>query len=603
MTSNGRRFPDQLTIAHAFEQLLAGRLSRRDFVRAAVQLGATASVAAAMAGYVSPTIAATDGHPRMAGRRPNIILILADDMGFSDLGIMGSEIRTPNIDSMARNGVLLSSMYNAARCCPTRAALLTGLYPHKAGLGHMGADLGTPAYQGYLRTDAATIAELLHPIGYRTLMAGKWHVGGDLYENKIIDVDKWPIGTLKHPSPRQRGFDRFYGIMDGVTSYFSPWCIVEDEKCKAVPPTDFYFTDAITDKAIGMMEESVADRKPFFLYLAHAAPHWPLQAPPSDIAKYENVYAKGWDATRTARHEEMLARGVLQHKWAISPRDHDAPAWGDVKFTDWEASRMAVYAAQIDRMDQQIGRVLTALQRLGQNENTMVLFFSDNGGCAELMREDGWAQYYPNVTNDGKKIRLGNIPNLPPGSEQTFMSYELPWANVSNTPFRLFKHWVHEGGISTPLICQWPERIAKGRIAHAPCHVVDIMPTILEAAGASYPTELAGRALQNHDGESLMHLLQGRPWERQQSINWEHEGNAAARVGQFKLVRKFNEPWELYDMEVDRTELHDLGVNNKQLLNKLVREYQGWAQSVGVIDWNLQRPKLLEQWHIKDTQG
>lgn len=579
------------TVSGAFEQLLAGRLDRRQFIRIATQLGASAALATTMAGYAAPA------------RRPNIILILADDMGFSDLGVMGSEIRTPHIDGMARDGMLLSSMYNAARCCPTRAALLTGLYPHKAGIGHMGADLGTPAYQGYLRKDAATIAELLRPAGYRTLMAGKWHIGGDLYETTITDVAHWPIGSPKHPSPRQRGFDRFYGIMDGVTSYFSPWCIVEDDQCVEVPPTGFYFTDAITDKAIGMMEESVRDQKPFFLYLAHAAPHWPLQAPQSDIARYDGVYTKGWDATRTARHEEMLSRGVLRHPWAISPRDQGAPPWGDVKFADWQASRMEVYAAQIDRMDQQIGRVLAALKRLGQYEDTMILFFSDNGGCAEFMREDGWAQYYPNVTNDGKKVRLGNIPNLRPGSEQTFMSYELPWANVSNTPFRMFKHWVHEGGISTPLICQWPARFAKRGVEHAACHVVDILPTILEAAGASYPSELDGHALQSRDGESLMPLLEGRPWTRQQPINWEHEGNAAARVGHFKLVRKFNEPWELYDMDVDRTELHDLAGKNKPLLEALVKEYQGWADSVGVIDWSVLQPRLMKAWHIKNTQG
>ena len=591
------------TVRDAFEQLLEGRVDRREFIRVAVQLGTSAAIAASMAGAAVSAHDSADARLQATGRRPNIILILADDMGFSDLGIVGSEIRTPNIDSMARNGVLLSSMYNAARCCPTRAALLTGLYSHRAGIGHMGTDLGTPAYQGFLRNDAATVAELLRHAGYRTLMAGKWHVGGDLYEAAIADVGKWPIGSPRHPSPRQRGFDRFYGIMDGVTSYFSPWCIVEDDRCVAAPPTEFYFTDAITDRAIGMIEESVRDQKPFFLYLAHAAPHWPLQAPPSDIARYEATYAKGWDATRTARHEEMQARGVLQHKWAISPRDKDAPAWGDVKFKDWEASRMAVYAAQIDRMDQQIGRVLKALQRLGQYDDTMVLFFSDNGGCAEFMREDGWAQFYPKLTNDGRKVTLGNIPNLRPGSEQTFMSYELPWANVSNTPFRLFKHWVHEGGISTPLICQWPARFAKGGVAHTPCHVVDILPTILEVAGASYPSELGEHALQSLDGESLLPLLDGRAWVRQQAINWEHEGNAAARVGNFKIVRRFNEPWELYDMEVDRTELNDLSTRNKPLVNKLTKEYDGWAKSVGVIDWNVQKPKLLKAWNIKDTQG
>ena len=534
------------------------------------------------------------------GRRPNIVLILADDMGFGDLGIMGSEIRTPHIDGMARRGVLMSSMYNCARCCPTRAALLTGLYPHKAGIGHMGANLGTPAYQGCLRNDAPTIAELLRPAGYRTLMAGKWHVGGDFWARL---VDTWRVGDVDHPTPRQRGFDRFYGIVDGTINYFSPWYIMEDDKRVAVPPTDYYFTDAITDKAIEMIEDSAKDDAPFFMYLAHAAPHWPLQAHDEDIARYRGTYASGWDAARTARHEEMLSRGILQHRWRISPRDRDAPPWTSAEHPDWEASRMAVYAAMLDRMDQQIGRVLQTLRRLGQYENTMVLFLSDNGGCAELMREDGWAKFYPDVTNDGKKITLGNRPNLRPGGAQTYMSYDLPWANVSNTPFRMFKHWVHEGGISTPLIVQWPARLPGGGVAHAASHVVDILPTLLEAAGVGYPSELGGAAIQRPDGESFMGLLEGKPWARQQPIYWEHEGNCAVRFGNLKLVRRFNEPWELYDMEVDRTELHDLSEHNKTLVDTLAREFAAWAQSVGVIDWDVLRPRLLRAWGMTDTHG
>ncbi len=536
----------------------------------------------------------------VGGRRPNIVLILADDMGFGDLGVMGSEIRTPHIDGMARRGVLMTSMYNCARCCPTRASLLTGLYPHRAGIGHMGANLGTPAYQGCLRNDAPTIAELLRPAGYRTFMAGKWHVGGDFWARL---VDTWRVGDVDHPTPRQRGFDRFYGIIDGTINYFSPWYIMEDDRRVAVPPSDYYFTDAITDQAIEMIESSAKSDAPFFLYLAHAAPHWPLQAHEEDIARYRGVYAGGWDAARTARHEEMLSRGVLPHRWQISPRDRDAPAWTDVEHRDWESSRMAVYAAMLDRMDQQIGRVLHTLRRLGQDENTLVLFLSDNGGCAELMREDGWAKFYPDVTNDGKKIALGNRPNLRPGGAQTYMSYDLPWANVSNTPFRLFKHWVHEGGISTPLIVQWPARIPAGRKAHAAGHVVDILPTILEAAGVGYPSELGGEAMQRPDGESFMNLLAGNPWTRQQPIFWEHEGNCAVRSGNLKLVRRFNEPWELYDMEVDRTELHDLSNRNKGLVDGLARQYAAWAESVGVVDWSVLQPRLLRAWGMADAHG
>jgi arylsulfatase A-like enzyme len=582
----------------AFEQLRAGRLERREFMQIALRLGVSAAATAAMAGFGVQGAGAST-RPGKA-RRPNIILILTDDMGFGDIGATGSEIRTPNIDGMAQRGILLSAMYNCARCCPTRAALLTGLYPHKAGIGHMGANLGTPAYQGYLRNDAATIAEILRPAGYRTLMAGKWHVGGDFWARL---VDTWRVGDVDHPTPRQRGFDRFYGIIDGTINYFSPWYIMENDRRVEVSPTDYYFTDAITDKAIGMIEDSVKDDKPFFLYLAHAAPHWPLQAPEENIAKYDRVYAKGWDALRGARYEEMLQRGALQHKWQLSPRDSGAPAWSDAKNTHWEAQRMGVYAAQIDRMDQQIGRVLQTLRRLDQYDDTLILFLSDNGGCAEFMREDGWAKFYPDVTNDGRKIVLGNRPGLRPGGPLTYMSYELPWANVSNTPFRLFKHWVHEGGISTPLIVQWPNRFPRSGISHTPCHVVDILPTILEAANARYPSELGGHAIQRPDGESLMPLFAGAPWERQQPIYWEHEGNAAARVGNLKLVRKFDQPWELYDMQKDRTELHDLGAGNQPMLSKLTKDYEAWAQSIGVVDWKVLQPKLLKAWGMKDTQG
>ena len=313
--------------------------------------------------------------------RPNVILILADDMGFADLGCTGSEIQTPNIDALAQGGAMLSAMYNCARCCPTRASLLTGLYPHNAGVGHMGANLGTPAYQGFLRNDSATIAEHLRASGYATLMSGKWHVAGDF---EARNVDSWRVGDLEHPTPRQRGFDCFYGIMDGATHFFSPHYMLEDDNRIETVPDDFYFTDAITDKAIGMIEGAVEDEKPFFLYLAHTAPHWPLHAHPEDIARYDGIYSKGWDHIR---------------------------------------------------MDQSIGTLIAALKRLGQFDNTLVMFLSDNGGCAEFMAEDGWAKFYPNQTHDGKQITMGNVTGLRPGDAQTFQSYDKPWANVSNAPF------------------------------------------------------------------------------------------------------------------------------------------------------------------------
>lgn len=534
-------------------------------------------------------------------KRPNVILILADDMGFSDLGHMGSEIRTPNLDALAAGGMVLTSMYNCARCCPTRASLLTGLYPHKAGIGHMGANLGSPAYQGFLKQDAATIAERLRDSGYRTLMAGKWHVGGDLWARR---VETWRSGDPDRPTPLQRGFDRFYGILDGVTNFFSPHCIFEDDHRVEVSPTDYYFTDAITDKAIDMVEESANLQKPFFLYLAHAAPHWPMHAHEEDIARYDGVYSGGWDAIRTARHEEMLSSGVLQHRWNISPRDPEAPAWVDAKHRDWEASRMAVYAAMVDRMDQSIGRVIGSLKRLGQFENTVIMFLSDNGGCAEFMAEDGWAKFMPDIHNDGRKIEMGNRPSLRPGGPLTYMSYDLPWANVSNAPFRSFKHWVHEGGISTPLVVHWPGRTEQASIAHEPCHVADILPTILDITGTRPAGSVGGREVQAIDGESFEPLLRGKPWSRQMPIAWEHEGNCAIRKGHLKLVRRFGQPWELYDMEVDRTELNDLaGSGNAALQAGLEKEYSDWVKRMGVEEWSILVPRLLKAWEMDDVHG
>jgi arylsulfatase A-like enzyme len=533
------------------------------------------------------------------GGRPNIILILVDDMGFADLSIMGSEIRTPNIDRLARGGVLMSSMYNCARCCPTRASLLTGLYPHKAGIGHMTPNLGVPAYQGFLRNDTVTIAEVLRFSGYHTVMAGKWHVGGNFIAR---EADNWTIGDVEHPTPRQRGFDRFFGIVDGGSNYFSPHYLIENDSKIEITTNDFYFTDAITDKAIEMTAEA-GSNKPFFLYLAHTAPHWPLQAPAEDIARYEGVYNKGWDQIRAHRHEEMQAMGVLRHQWDMSPRDAAAPAWDDIRETDWEAARMAVYAAQVDRMDQSIGRLIEALRTRRQLDNTLILFLSDNGGCAEFMAEDGVAQRYPEYTLDGRRITLGNIVGLRPGSDETFQSYELPWANVSNTPFRLFKHWVHEGGISTPLIAHWPDKITHPHINHEAAHVVDIMPTILDAAGAVYPSEYGGHEVQSMDGESLLGMFQNKQWVRATPIFWEHEGNSAIRWGNKKLVRQHGQPWELYDMDIDRTELNNLVGTDAPLEATLLRDYEHWAESIGVVDWNVLEPILLEAWNIKTVHG
>lgn len=518
-------------------------------------------------------------------QRPNIILILVDDMGYADIGCFGSEIQTPNLDQMAANGIRFTTMYNAARCCPTRASLLTGLYPHQAGIGHMIGNLGTPAYQGYLRRDCVTIAEVLQAGGYRTLMSGKWHVGGD-FEPR--EADLWAPGDRVHPTPLQRGFDRFFGTLDGAGSFYNPHYLMENDKRVYPESTDFHLTDAITDHAVSMIEEAVQDEQPFFLYLAHAAPHWPLHAHPEDIAKYEGAYSQGWDATRTARHEEMLGMGILDKLWQISPRDAQAPPWEAADYQEWQAMCMAVYAAQIDRMDQGIGKVLETLRRLEIEEDTLIMFLSDNGGSAEFLAEDGWARFYPTRTLDGRQVQLGNLPHVMPGAADTFMSYGLPWANVSNAPFRLYKRWVHEGGISTSFIVQWPACIKESAIEHSPCHIIDILPTCLEMAGVPYPTEYNEHAIQPLVGESLLPVFQQKhDFKREHPLFWEHQGNCAVRWGEWKLVREFGRDWELYNMYTDRTELHDLRDVNKPMVTHLRQQYEQWADVCGVEDWLL----------------
>ena len=341
--------------------------------------------------------------PDSNASRPNIIVVLADDMGYSDIGCYGGDIRTSNLNAIARQGTRFTQMYNCARCCPTRASLLTGLYPHQAGVGFMVNDLGLPGYRGFLREDSCTIAESLRPAGYRTYLSGKWHVGGSYNAAK---PHAWQPGTPGYPIPTQRGFDRFWGIVAGATNYFNPHTLMEDDR-PVQPEPGSYFTDAITDHACGYVDEAAGMGKPFFLHVAYTAPHWPLQALPEDIARYEGKYHQGWDATRASRHEELKGLGLLDPRWGLSPRDADAPAWFDLDpgRRRWEDMRMAVYAAMVDRMDQGIGRLLERLDWHGIADNTIFMFLSDNGGCAELLKEDGHAQQYDYPTLEGEPGR------------------------------------------------------------------------------------------------------------------------------------------------------------------------------------------------------
>ncbi len=517
--------------------------------------------------------------------RPNILLILADDMGFSDIGCYGGEIQTPNLNRLARDGLRFSQMYNFARCCPSRAALLTGVYPHQAGIGHMIQNLGTPAYQGYLRDDCLTLGEALRPAGYRTCLSGKWHVGG-FWHRRPQDAHLWTTGDPTRPLPTDRGFDRFYGNPAGGGSYFNPRPLFDQDHI-IEPWPGFYNTDVYTDAAIGMIEESVRDGMPFFLHLCYNAPHWPLHALPEDIARYQGKYTRGWDAVRTARHEEMKGMGLVDPRWPISKRDEQAPPWVETREKDWEDARMAVYAAQVDRMDQNIGRLMLRLEELGIADSTLILFLSDNGGCAEFLSENGQREKEWPVTVEGAAVRLGNRTEIEPGPADTFMSYDLPWANASNSPFRLFKHYVHEGGIATPLIARWPAQIAPGGVAHEPGLVIDIAATILDVAGAIYPLEHNGKAITPLEGESFASLFTGQTWRRSQPLFWEHEGNRAVRQENWKLVTRYPGTWELYDMERDRTEQEDLAGRYPDLVQQMDRQYLKWAERCGVLPWDV----------------
>jgi len=517
--------------------------------------------------------------------RPNIVLILADDMGFSDLGCYGSEINTPNLDSMAREGIRFTQMYNMARCCPTRASLLTGLYPHQAGVGHMVGDYGVPEYQGYLNQNCATIAEVLKTNGYRTQISGKWHVGGSypLHHPELATP-----GDDEHPTPLQRGFDHYYGTLTGAGSFFAPPTLMDGDTPITVDRDDFYYTDEIAKHAARMIEESAASDEPFFSYVAFTAPHWPLHAPEEDIENYRGVYDEGWDELRKSRHAKLKEFGILDKSWEMAPRDRDSIPWEDAEHPEWESLRMAVYAAQIDKLDQGVGKVLEALDSTGVRDNTLVIFLSDNGGCAEFLAEDTSKpdpMEFDTPMWNGERMQMGNIPEIDPGPADTFQSYDLPWANASNTPFRLHKRWVHEGGISTPAIISWPDQIKSAQLVTEPSHIVDIAATIYDVSGTEYPEEVGGNALTQLEGHSFQSAIETGGWERPTPIFWEHEGNRAVRDGDWKLVSEGNTGWELYNMKEDRTELNDLSGERPDVLSRMIEMYEEFAQRAGALPW------------------
>ena len=543
-------------------------MQRRDFLRL---MGVGVAAAAA------PISLGRDAEfSRPANRRPNIILMMADDMGFSDLGCYGSEIETPHLDALAGGGIRFTQFYNTARCCPTRASLLTGLYQHQAGIGHMIRDFGVPGYRGDLNRKCVTIAEALKPAGYSTLMCGKWHIT--------------PFNGSKRNWPRQRGFDRFFGTIHGAGNFFDPITLTRENELIEPESEDFYYTTALGDQAARLVEEYGPKREPFFLYVAFTSPHWPLHAWDKDIARYKGRYDTGWDQLRTQRHKRMVEMGLVDEKWPLTPRDDRVLPWTQTGHKAWHARRMEVYAAQVDAMDQAVGRILRKLRQTGREKNTLILFLADNGGCAEEIQPDVQGLHIPRKTRDGRPVQVGNDPAVMPGPEPTYQSYGVPWANASNTPFRLYKHWVHEGGIATPLIAHWPAGIKPaGSITHQPGHLIDVMATCLELAQAEYPARYGGHEITPLEGRSLVPVFAGRQRKPHEAIYWEHEGNRAVRQGNWKLVSRYRKEtggeWELYDLQADRTEVNNLIAKYPKKAAEFIRRYEAWAARSNVEPW------------------
>lgn len=524
--------------------------------------------------------------------KPNIIVILVDDMGYSDIGSFGGEIPTPGLDSLAANGFTMTQFYNAGRCCPTRASLLTGLYPHQSGVGHMdhprknaAGDI-VPAYQGYLNNKSVTLGEVMKQNGYQTFLSGKWHVGSEEY--------KWPI---------KRGFDNAYTFVYGAGSYFNtqpyrpsnrPSVITYNDSIITDFDEDFYLTNAITEHAVAGIDSASRSNDPFFMYIAYTAPHWPLHALPEDIIRFEGMYMGGWDSLRNVRYKKMQGLGIIDSSWALPPKfmfPNDSsrqdyrgemveltPVWDELSVQEkrmWDR-RMAVYAAMVYRMDQGVKRIIEKLKEKGEYENTLVMFMSDNGACHEPVHV--W-----DITYD----QSGEI-----GTKASFDGYSYPWANVSNTPFRMFKHWTMEGGISTPFIAHWPARIKPNTDRLNYGHVMDIMATAVDAAQGEYPAVFNQKSITPLEGESLLPLFEGTSSDTVRYLFWEHEGNVAVRKGKWKLVKSsqgvvdnLNE-FFLYNLQSDRVELMNVADEYPEITSELKQAYNQWASRVGVVDYS-----------------
>lgn len=496
-----------------------------------------------------------------AENRPNVLLILCDDLGFSDLGCYGGEIPTPNLDQLAAEGLRFTQFYNCAVCVTTRSALLTGLYPRQQRAPR-------------LRTDMITLGEALRSAGYATSLTGKWH-----------------LGSTAPRRPIDRGFDEYYGLLSGCCNFFNPAKrdpvfynggnfrpFAHNADAITEFPEDFYTTDAFSDHAVRTIRKFASDDRPFFVHLCYTAPHFPLHAPNEDIQRHRAKYSCGYHELRERRHRRQTEMKLFATPPHLSPPDHQT---GDFRYDydvpDWERlpaeerareeARMEVYAAMVDRMDRGIGRVLAELDRSGVAENTVVLFLSDNGGCASWPRdESGFLEYNRNI---------------PVGDRRGYEFVGKGWGWAQNAPFRRFKTWCYEGGIATPLIVRWPAKVKPGTITHQVGHIIDLMPTLLELADSHYPAELNGHRLLPAEGLSLVPVFEGRQRTGHASLSWELFGNRAIRQGDWKAVwGASDQQWELYNLRDDRSETDNLAARFPERLAAMARDWETWQQRV-----------------------
>ncbi len=497
--------------------------------------------------------------------RPNIVVILIDDMGFSDLQCYGGDVPTPNINKLAGEGVRFTQFYNTARCSPSRAAMLTGLYPHQARHGVLDKMVvpGSKGTQGRLRDDCVTMAEVLGDAGYFTFMTGKWHLGHmhgtPPHERGFMRSLCAPIGELYFPNQKQR---RSEGL------------VLNGERHELDDPIfgkDWYGPDLLTEWGLKFVDEAIAEKKPFFYYMPHSSVHFPLQVPKPDFDHYHGKYLVGWDKLREERHQRQIEMGVVDAKWPLTPLPPDVPPWDTLSDKEKEHfdNLMSVYAAMIDHLDHSIGNLVAGLKARGVLDNTVIFLMADNGGNAE---------------SGPKGVLIGDQP----GGPQSTVFIGQCWATLANTPFWRYKHFTHEGGVSSPLIVHWPAGIAKGRegkLEPQPGHLVDIMPTVVELTGAKYPAEYKGHKIQPEEGTSLVPAIAGQPIDRKQPIYFAHEGNRGLRDGKWKLVMKYKGPWELYDMEADRTERHNVIKEHPDRAEEMIAAWDAWAKRADVDEW------------------